>query len=628
MYLEHFGLTEAPFSTVPDPRFYYPSVKHREALACLVYAIQNHKGVALVTGDIGTGKTMLCQAVLNQIDGDTRVALLDYTLLAPDEFHQVVCESFDLSPEGSKFELRRRLGEYAEEQKAGGSDTVLIVDEAQNLSQEVLEELRNLSNLTTPGHMLLQIILLGQPEFRRRISAPSMEALDQRITLKFHLGPLSMDDTKAYIAHRLKKAGAKDDTIFDEEARDAVHQATGGVPRLINVLCDQAMLMAYSRDETTVTAEMVEETVEDREGFYCEDRSVARNVAPAVPAMPAEARPADSEEWKEYYDRFLQFQKDLESRLAEERQRADRLNERVQTLEEKIVKYSDKIEELQELKRNQEDAVAARDRQIEGLKQELGELNDAHRREQKLRKRLETLQEKIEAYLQRIAELQEQKHGKTDALAARDRDVAELKRRLAESVNEAGDEAGIHGQLEALREELDRDHSAREETRTHLLEAGERAYDAGRSEEAVAMLQAAVDLGLDSPFALYRLGSALFQIGQYESAIERYEDAISRLESADDPDRLLLLKACNNCGVALARLGHSEKALKMYRKALGLEEGYPSPYLNMGLLYRDKLDDEDAAIRAFRRYIEVNGRRSEEVAKAIGALESEQKTAQ
>ena len=683
MYLDHFGLEEPPFSTVPDPRFYYPSVKHREALACLVYAVQNHKGVALVTGDIGTGKTMLCRAVLNQIEGDTKVALLDYTLLAPDEFHQAVCESFDLSPEGSKFELRKRLGEYAENQKARGSDVVLIVDEAQNLSQEVLEELRSLSNLATPTHKLLQIILLGQPEFRGRISEPGMEALDQRITLKFHLGPLSREDTDAYISHRLKKAGADDDTVFEEEARAAVHEATGGVPRLINVLCDQALLVAYSQDEESVTAEIVEETVEDREGFYCEDeneRSV-RGKESVMSELPDELGPADAAEWQERYENLLREAKGLQKRLNEERQRADRLSKRVESLQEKIEKSSDKVETLQEKKREQEDELAARQREIEGLKQKAEEAKEARARQKKLRKKLDSLEEKVEGYLKRIDELQEQKHEQAETLKSRDEEIAELRDRLAQMEDEAPDaaelqkkldslqeeaegyqkriedledkkqeqaealtsrdeeiaelqnrlsqmedqtpdSAGLEEERNSLREQVDEARAVRKQTCGNLFEAGEKALEAGHGEEARALLQAAVDLGLDSPLALYRLGSALFQTDQYKNAIEHYRTAISRLESQDEPDQILLLKAYNNCGVALARLGETEAALEMYQKAMGPDKDYASPYLNMALLYRDQLGDEEAAIEAFRSYIDLDGKRSESAKKAIDELKS------
>lgn len=629
MYLEHFGLTESPFSTVPDPRFYYPSVKHREALACLVYAIENHKGVALVTGDIGTGKTMLCQAVLKQIEGETDVALLDYTLLAPDEFHKAVCESFDLSPDGSKFELRQRLGQYAEEQKTRGSDVVLIVDEAQNLSQEVLEELRTLSNLATPTHKLLQIILLGQPEFRSRINAPGMEALDQRITLKFHLGPLSLEDTRAYIGHRLEKAGAEDDSIFEDEAAEAVHDATGGVPRLVNVLCDQALLMAYSNDETTVTAETVKQTVEDRDGFYCEDEPEIASLAQEadVAEAPQGAGSADADEWKKRCERLKRETKSLEKRLAEERQRADRLGERVETLQEKIENYADSLEEAQAARRDQQDIIAKREREIEALEQKLQSATKGGANQKKLREKLNSLQEKVAGYLERIDELQEQKHEQAETLASLEQEVADLERQRAEDGDHRADYEALQKKANSLEKEVRKRRRVQEETADHLFSAGEAALDAGHSKAAAAMLQGGVDLGLDTPLALYRLGSALFQNEQYEAAIGKYRAAISRLESDPDRDHTLLLKAYNNCGVALARLGRFEEALAMYRKAVGRGEDYASPYLNIGILCRDELGDEDAALEAFRKYVELNGRRKDNVRRAIEELKSGQATA-
>jgi len=270
MYLEHFGLSEYPFSTAPDPRFYYASAKHDEALACLIYAVEQQKGFALITGDIGAGKSMLCHAALERFGDNVDAALISYTLLGPEEFCESVCEGFNLPTTGRKTELRNSLKHYLIDQKAHGRNVVLIIDEAQNLSEEVLEELRNLGNIETPTEKLLQIILLGQPELRQMIRTPQLRPLEQRIILRFHLGKLSAEDVAAYIDHRLSVAGAPDGTIFDADAKQEIFETSEGVPRLINIICDQALLLAYIEDETAVTVEAVKSVVADWEGYYAE----------------------------------------------------------------------------------------------------------------------------------------------------------------------------------------------------------------------------------------------------------------------------------------------------------------------------------------------------------------------
>lgn len=269
MYLNHFGLTEQPFSTTPDPRFFYPSAKHREALACLMYAVEQRKGFALITGEVGAGKSMLCRAALERFGEAVNVAVVVHSLLSPKQFFQAVCAEFNVPfANGSKFDLIRRIKEHLVRMHAEGRNCVLLVDEAQDLSGQVLEEVRLLGNLETSSVKLMQIILLGQPELRRLIGSEELRQLNQRITVKFHLGALSEEDVSSYITHRLKVAGATNGDLFDEEARREVFRAARGVPRMVNVICDQALLQAFVGDERVVRGETVHRVIAEMEGYY------------------------------------------------------------------------------------------------------------------------------------------------------------------------------------------------------------------------------------------------------------------------------------------------------------------------------------------------------------------------
>ncbi len=270
MYLQHFGLETFPFSTTPDPRFFYPSAKHREALACLVYAVEQRKGFALITGEVGAGKSMLCRAACAQFGDRVLSALVVHTSLAPKQFFQAICAEFNIPfRNSSKMELIHQIKAMLEDQNQQGRNVVLIVDEAQNLSRNVLEEVRLLGNLETSDEKLIQIILVGQPELRRQIATPDLRQLNQRITVKFHLGALSLDDAGRYVDHRLHVAGAPlEPSLFDDEAKRKVHEQSGGVPRLTNVICDQALLQAYVEGEERITEDTVQRVIAEMEGYY------------------------------------------------------------------------------------------------------------------------------------------------------------------------------------------------------------------------------------------------------------------------------------------------------------------------------------------------------------------------
>jgi len=283
VYLEHFGLTMFPFSTTPDPRFYYPSAKHREALACLIYAVEQRKGFALITGEVGAGKSMLCRAALEKLGDRVDKAVIVHSSLSPKQFFQATCEEFHIQgAKRSKIELIHAIKGFLEQHYEEGRNTVLIVDEAQNLSRNVLEEVRLLGNLETSSVKLLQIVLIGQPELRRLIATPELRQLNQRITVKFHLGALSAADMGAYIAHRLAVAGHSNGALFEMDAQEEIFKAAGGIPRMVNVICDQALLQAYIGDDTVVRLDTVKRVLSEIEGYYMDAPAQMRSAGERV----------------------------------------------------------------------------------------------------------------------------------------------------------------------------------------------------------------------------------------------------------------------------------------------------------------------------------------------------------
>src|SRR5499425_1376115 len=260
MYLSFFGLNEKPFAITPDPRYLYLSERHAEALAHLLYGINEAGGFVQLTGEVGTGKTTIVRSLLAQIPKDAEIALILNPRMTPPEFLLTICEELGIGVPadrcGSLKELVDALSAYLLRAHAAGKRVVLVVDEAQNLSAEVLEQVRLLTNLETNTQKLLQIILIGQPELRELLARNELRQLAQRVTGRYHLNPLSHEETSAYVRHRLRVAGATTD-IFAPPALNAVFSLSQGVPRVINVICDRALLGAYSLDRHRVTASLV-----------------------------------------------------------------------------------------------------------------------------------------------------------------------------------------------------------------------------------------------------------------------------------------------------------------------------------------------------------------------------------
>jgi len=254
LYQEYFGLKEPPFSIAPDPRYLFMSEQHREALAHLTYGIESDSGFILLTGDVGTGKTTVSRCLLEQISSDTHVAFVLNPRLSVEELLAVVCDELGIAyPEGTTSNkiFIDRINDFLLATSAKGHKTVLIIEEAQNLSPDVLEQVRLLTNLETNQCKLLQIILLGQPELREMLSQPGMSQLEQRITARYHLAPLSINDVQAYVSHRLAKAGV-DRQLFPVSLTRTIYQLSSGVPRLINLICDRSLLGAYVQGKDKV----------------------------------------------------------------------------------------------------------------------------------------------------------------------------------------------------------------------------------------------------------------------------------------------------------------------------------------------------------------------------------------
>ncbi len=267
MYLEFYGLKEVPFSITPDPRYVFLSERHRDALAHLLYGVGKggSGGFVQLTGEVGTGKTTLCRLLLEQLPENTRVALVLNPKVSPIELLETICDELHLdtaSKKGSLKGLVDTLNAFLLDAYAQGLRVVLIIDEAQNLSTESLEQVRLLTNLETPTQKLLQIILLGQPELRDKLDDPELRQLAQRITARYHLTPLDRGETEAYVRHRLAVAGAMR-MPFSRLGLRALYARSGGIPRLVNVVGDRALMAGYAREQNSIGERLVDRAADE-----------------------------------------------------------------------------------------------------------------------------------------------------------------------------------------------------------------------------------------------------------------------------------------------------------------------------------------------------------------------------
>lgn len=268
MYRAYFNLTRNPFELTPDPTFLFSTRKHNEALAALYYGVRRHKGFVVVTGEVGTGKTLLLRCLLRLFEqsADIAYAYVFNSLLSPAEFLQYIIADLGLQPQGkNKSELLLDLSRFLISRKAEKKTTILIVDEAHHLSTEVLEEIRLLTNLETADDKLLQVVLLGQPELDAKLDSVELRQLKQRIALRAKLDPLNEEETLGYIKRRLQVAGNDQefDSLFPVESVRAIYRYSGGLPRVINSLCENALINAFAKQTRSITLEMIEAIAQD-----------------------------------------------------------------------------------------------------------------------------------------------------------------------------------------------------------------------------------------------------------------------------------------------------------------------------------------------------------------------------
>jgi general secretion pathway protein A len=366
MYTEFYGLREKPFSIVPDPSFLYPSSKHRAALTYLEYGLMDRIDFILLTGEIGSGKTTLIKQLLTKIESDIEVAVIFNTNVSSEDLLELILCEFELEPPiRSKVGYLDTLNQFLIREYGKGKRVVLIVDEAQNLSQEALEEIRMLSNLHTGKDSLIQIVLVGQPSLGTRLRDPSLAQLYQRIAVSYHIASLGFDETREYIVYRLKTAGAEQEDLFTDEAVERIFQASGGIPRTINILCDGALVYGYADQLKTIDADVIEHVLADKEetgigSVHSIDEvqsnpavSLDNNGNMAIRLQSIEERLnklSSQVDWQiEHYEKSIESYKDLlihklERMLDEERKQNERLLRNYNLLLNSINSRKDKLE--------------------------------------------------------------------------------------------------------------------------------------------------------------------------------------------------------------------------------------------------------------------------------------------
>jgi type II secretory pathway predicted ATPase ExeA len=288
MYLEFFHLKDHPFRVTPDSRYLYLGKAHARAMAYMEYTVWNRDSFVVITGEIGSGKTTLIQKLLASLDDRVVVARIYQTQLDEIEFLQAFLVDLGLEPFGlSKVQMLGKLNEFFLDQYTAGKRIVLVVDEAQNLSRRVLEEIRLLSGLETYQEKILNVILVGQPELNDILNGPGMEQLVQRVRLRFHIRPFDQVEMKSYVDHRLKVAGAEQDAIFLPDAYPVMYRYTGGTPRLVNSLCDTALICAYADGVERVGEEVMMTAVAELQWSTYEERMARNSAVPQPPPVAA-----------------------------------------------------------------------------------------------------------------------------------------------------------------------------------------------------------------------------------------------------------------------------------------------------------------------------------------------------
>ncbi|MBW2661629.1 MAG: AAA family ATPase [Deltaproteobacteria bacterium] len=371
MYEKFYGLTERPFRILPDPAYLYLSSKHRIALVYLKYGITNHAGFIVITGEIGTGKTTLIRTILRKLKSRARVASIFNTSLNPDQFLEMILREFEIPfSGGGKSDYLDLLHHFLIEEYRQKRRVVLIVDEAQNLSLETLEEIRLISNLQTEKEHLIQIVMVGQPDLRAKLAHPRLAQFAQRISVHYHLVPLDRTEAEAYVAHRLKVAGFNGQSLFSPAATGLIFDASRGIPRLINILCDAALVYGFADDLKNIDRDIIEQVIADKkEGgllFSASQETLPKGAAPAE--LNLEIRLC----WLEEQVQALQAQQspkhhtndkfpgpEIEDMPAKERNQ----NEELRQVHQEDM---DTIEKLRNEKKQLEERLAAIDASVSG----------------------------------------------------------------------------------------------------------------------------------------------------------------------------------------------------------------------------------------------------------------------
>lgn len=376
MYEAFFGLKEKPFGIVPNPDYLYFSPRHKEALTFLEYGLMDNVGAVLLTGEIGIGKTTLLRYVINNFCTDIITPVIYNTNLSPEQLIETILQSLQLPVEkGSKANNSERLNQFLLDQLKQDKRVLLTIDEAQNLPPDTLEEVRMLSNLQTDNQMLLQVLLVGQPEFRARIQQPELSQLAQRIAVNFHLEALEQAESLAYIQHRLSVAG-RDDSLFTDEALVQIYQASKGIPRNINLICDSALVYGFGYEMQTIGTEVIDQVLADKNKIGLE---FIQPVAPQPEAGAANGNGVGNgkvqytnndikiiKKLKTFEIQFAEFQRRIQRRVNELTKKVDHIqNELTNSLTELVVTERNRNEEL--LVQNQK------------LANQYEELNNKHR---------------------------------------------------------------------------------------------------------------------------------------------------------------------------------------------------------------------------------------------------------
>jgi len=335
IYNEYFGFKEAPFSLTPDPEFLFLSSVHREALAYLRYGLREKKGFVLITGEVGSGKTTLLRSLLKDVHREIRTALIINPRVEFAELMHAIFTDLEVDLEGpltTKTEQLDAFYEYLLEQHEVGRNVVLIFDEAQHLSLPLLEEIRLLSNFETPKEKLLQIIFVGQPELRQKLALPQLRQLRQRISVRYHINPLNMQEIAEYIKHRLQVAGRNDSELFSPKAIDAIYEFSGGTPRLVNVICDAALLAGFADGKDRIDAALMQETLKEHHLY---DQGVPDTQPAVAPTQPAPAA-ADTELLFDLAKTVLRLQGEVTERSSELAGAMDRLRQQTEAAQSAV----------------------------------------------------------------------------------------------------------------------------------------------------------------------------------------------------------------------------------------------------------------------------------------------------